>query len=150
MPQQSLKVKFKKLHEDAKAPRCAKPGDAGVDVFCTAIVSDRDYIEYRTGIAVEIPEGYVGLLFARSGNSKKDLLLCNAVGVIDSGYRGEIALRFKIVTHHGIRKLIPHLYAVGDACGQLIILPYPKATLEEVFDLSESERGTGGFGSTNQ
>ena len=143
-----MQVKLKKLHEDAKVPRYAKPGDAGMDLFVTDVAVGDKYIQYYTGIALEIPEGHVGLLFPRSSNSKKDLVLANSVAVIDSGYRGEILFRFKKLMHN------PNIdfktYAKGDACGQIIILPYPQVEFEEVFELSETERGEGGFGSTNQ
>ena len=146
-----MQVKLKKLHPDAVLPKYAKPGDAGMDLFVSAVTQEAYYAQYHTGIAVEIPEGYVGLVFPRSSNSKKDLLLCNSVGVIDSGYRGEICLRFKQV-----RNISPfvggdyQVYNVGDACGQLVILPYPQVQFVEVEELSATERGEGGFGSTGK
>jgi dUTP pyrophosphatase len=91
------------------------------------------------------------LLFPRSSNSKKDLLLCNSVGVIDSGYRGPINFRFKRVdvpTLIAVINEFPKLYAIGDAVGQIIIMPYPEVNFTEVEVLSDSERGNGGFGST--
>lgn len=141
----SLKVRFKKLHEDAVVPSYAKNGDAGLDLTATHMTFDENFfdenfIEYGTGIAVEIPEGYVGLVFPRSSVSKKkNFYLKNSVGVIDSGYRGEIKLRFNRSDSH---------YQVGEKIGQLIILPYPTIQLEEVEELSSTERGQGGFGST--
>jgi dUTP pyrophosphatase len=96
-------------------------------------------------IELEIPYGYVGLLFPRSSNSKKDLLLSNSVGVIDSGYRGEILIRFKPIKNDKNK-----LYEVGDAVAQLLILPYPKIEFEEVEELSDSERGVGNFGQTGK
>ena len=138
--QNSLKVRFKKLYEDAVAPSYAKNGDAGLDLTATHMTWEENFIEYGTGIAVEIPEGYVGLVFPRSSVSKKeDFYLKNSVGVIDSGYRGEIKLRFNKSDSH---------YQAGEKIGQLIILPYPTIYLEEVEELSSSERGEGGFGST--
>jgi dUTP pyrophosphatase len=89
-------VNIKKLVPEAVLPLYAKVGDAGMDLVATSVdYSNEYYIEYGTGLAVEIPEGYVGLIFPRSSNSKKDLQLCNSVGVIDSGYRGEIKLRYR-------------------------------------------------------
>lgn len=143
-----MQVSFKKLHENAKAPRYAKAGDAGMDLFAVDFTVNEGYVQYHTGIAMEIPEGYVGLLFPRSSNSKKDLLMCNSVGVIDSGYRGEVCARFKVVTNAGVIKT-PSVYGEGEAVCQLIIMPYPQIEFEEVFELSDSERGTDGFGSTN-
>lgn len=140
-----MEVKFKKLHKDAVIPSYAKTGDAGLDL--TAIKIERDehcnYV-YRTGLAIEIPKGYVGLIFPRSSLSKYDLSLCNSVGVIDSGYRGEIVFKFKL-GHSG-----HSVYREGDKVGQLIILPYPYINLIEVDELSTTERGFGGFGSTGK
>lgn len=136
----SLKVRFKKLYEDAVTPSYAKDGDAGLDLTATHMTFEENFIEYGTGIAVEIPEGYVGLVFPRSSVSKKEnFYLKNSVGVIDSGYRGEIKLRFNISEEH---------YGAGEKIGQLIILPYPTIQLEEVEELSSTDRGQGGFGST--
>ena len=79
-----LKVHVKKLHPDAVIPQYAKDGDAGMDLVAVSSQYTQDYISYKTGLAFEIPQGYVGLLFPRSSNSKKNLLLTNSVGVIDS------------------------------------------------------------------
>jgi dUTP pyrophosphatase len=142
-----MKVKIKKMHSGAKIPKYAKYGDAGMDLTATSIEIniEYNYIQYSTGLSIEIPYGYVGLLFPRSSNSKKDLLLSNSVGVIDSGYRGEILIRFK-ATKNDKNKL----YEVGDAVAQLLILPYPKIEFEEVEELSDSERGVGNFGHTGK
>jgi dUTP pyrophosphatase len=111
-------------------------------------VDDKLFIEFGTGISVEIPEGYVGLLFARSSISKTVHILANHVGVIDSGYRGEIKLRFKNpVLSFRNQEIFPQ-YNVGDKIGQLVIIPYPQIELVEVEELSTSERMEGGFGST--
>ena len=148
-----MKLKIKKLHEGAKVPSYSKEGDAGLDF--TAVEISRDNvgnITYHTGLAVEIPQGYVGLLFPRSSISKKQQFLTNCVGVIDSGYRGEIMAKFKPVmgTYDTILDLFEsNEYQVGDKIVQLIILPYPQIEFEEVEELSSSERGHGGFGSTN-
>ena len=142
--QNKLKVKFKKLYVDAVKPSYAKDGDAGLDLtaYTVSSIVNATYIEYGTGIAVEIPHGYVGLIFPRSSVSKKEnFYLKNSVGVIDSGYRGEILLRFNTSDSR---------YDAGEKIGQLIILPYPTIQLEEVEDLSSTERGEGGFGSTGR
>jgi len=142
-----MEVKIKKLHPDAIIPVYSKPGDAGLDLTATSIMGDsHDNIVYGTGLAIEIPEGYVGLLYPRSSNSKTDLYLTNHVGVIDSGYRGEIMFKFRPI--NGV--VDANIYAVGDRIGQLIIMPYPKVELIEVDELSDSERGEGGFGSTGK
>jgi dUTP pyrophosphatase len=146
-----LNINIKKLVPEATIPRYAKPGDAGMDMTAVKINTTPDFIEFETGISMEIPKGFVGLLFPRSSNSKKDLLLCNSVGVIDSGYRGPINFRFKRVDQpsiFGSLNLDPKLYSVGDAVGQIIIMPYPEVKFEEVSELSDSERGSDGFGST--
>lgn len=144
----NMKIKIKKLHSNAVIPKYAKPGDAGLDLTVTSkSYDDNENIVYGTGLAVEIPEGYVGLIFPRSSNSKTDLYLTNHVGVIDSGYRGEIMFKFRksncIKTFQEAR-----VYEVGDRVGQLIVLPYPAIEFEEVDELSSTDRGVGGFGSS--
>ncbi len=146
-----MKVKVKKLHPDAVIPSYAKPGDAGLDL--TAIshefevnAAGRRLQVYGTGLAFEIPEGHVGLIFPRSSISKTELSLTNCVGVIDSGYRGEV--KFKFAYDSGSRPTKDSTYKVGDRIGQLIIMPYPQVQLEEAADLSETVRGAGGFGSS--
>ena len=136
-------VKIKKLDKNAVIPCYAKQGDAGMDLTATSMEFDEyGNVVYGTGIAVEIPEGYVGLVFPRSSNAKKDLLLSNSVGVIDSGYRGEIMAKFKIVD------MAEDIYEIGERICQLIIMPYPQIEFEEVCELSETERGAGSYGST--
>jgi len=138
----SLQIKFKKVRENAVAPKIANHGDAGADL--TAISVDYDInniITYGTGIAVEIPEGYVGLIFPRSSIYKKQLILSNSVGVIDCGYRGEIKFKF-----WGDRE--SDVYKIGDRIGQLVIMPIPSVEWEESEELTDSVRGEGGFGST--
>jgi len=135
-----MKIKIKKLSDEAKVPCYACNGDAGMDLYAVSKEEKEKYIEYGTGLAFEVPEGYVGLLFPRSSLSKKDLVLANHVGVLDSGYRGELKFRFK--------KLGEEVYDVGDKIGQLIIIPYPKIEFEEVDELSDTDRGSGGFGSS--
>jgi dUTP pyrophosphatase len=146
-----MEIKFKKLHPTATIPTYAKFGDAGMDMTAVHISYTEDYIEYDTAIAVEIPEGYVGLLFPRSSNSKKDLLLCNGIGVVDSGYRNSVRFRYKVTkhTHENLPENIGisfNGYKIGERIGQLIILPFPKIEMIEVEELSDTERGTGGFG----
>lgn len=144
----TLKVKIKKLVPEAVIPSYAKIGDAGMDLTAVSKEYD-DYgnIVYGTGLAFEIPDGYVGLIFPRSSNAKKDLLLSNSVGVLDSGYRGEVLFKFKSL-YPTRSELYLDIYKIGDKIGQIIILPYPQIEFEEVSELSDTERGTGGFGST--
>lgn len=143
-----MDVKIKKLDPKAVIPKYAKPGDAGMDL--TAISCEQDDYEnfvYGTGLAIEIPEGYVGLLFPRSSNRKTDAYMTNHVGVIDSGYRGEIMITYKDRDSDGT-ELTP--YYIGDRVAQLIIMPYPTINLVEVEELSKTERGEGGHGSTGK
>ena len=136
-----VKIKIKKLNSDAILPKYALPGDAGMDVFAITKTEKEKYLEYGTGLSFEIPEDYFCLIFPRSSVSKKDLVLANCVGVLDSGYRGELKLRFK--------KLGDEVYGIGDKVGQIIILPYPEIEIQEVDELSETKRGEGGFGSSD-
>ena len=167
-----MKVKIKKLHPDAVIPAYAKAGDAGMDLTAVSIkVDEYGNICYGTGLAFEIPEGYVGLVFPRSSIFKKGIVLSNSVGVIDSGYRGEVSFKFKpcFAIAEGINSPnnpeslgLPSdaawyglkyedntdTYRIGDRIGQIIIMPYPQIEFEEVEELSETERGTKGYGSS--
>lgn len=142
-----MDVKIKKLDKKAVLPKYANVGDAGMDLTATSKWYDDDNnVCYGTGIAMEIPKGYVGLVFPRSSNAKQDLILSNGVGVIDSGYRGEIMFKFKLVEDRHLAKD----YNVGDRVGQIIIIPYPKIEFVEVSELSETDRGNGGYGSSGK
>lgn len=144
-----MKVKIKKLSPNAVIPTYAKSGDAGMDMVATKIISDTlDSITYGTDIAVEIPEGFVGLVFPRSSIRKTNLQLSNSVGVIDSGYRGEIQATFKKI--QGVSNEVLENYKVGDRICQIMIIPHPLVEFEEVEELSNTERGEGGFGSTGK
>jgi len=136
-----MKVKIKKLHPDAVIPKYAKDGDAGMDLTAVDVVADGGTLTYKTGLAVEIPRWHVGLLFPRSSVYKTGQSLTNCVGVIDSGYRGELMLKYTLSPYQ-------REYQIGDRVGQLIIMPYPKVEFEEVKELSDTERGDGGYGST--
>jgi dUTP pyrophosphatase len=159
------------LNPQAQKPKFGKPGDAGADLVATSIDTHRDgQIVYGTGLAVEIPEGMVGLIFPRSSVRNYDLAMSNSVGVIDSGYRGEIMVTFNLnvqnVTYQSIHDLIDSqeldnenrwrnsfeqdlkYYEVGDRIAQLVIMPVPLIQYKEVEELSETQRGTDGHGST--
>ena len=166
-----MKVKIKKLHPDAVIPKYAHKGDAGLDLVATSMKYDEHgNIVYGTGLAIEIPETFVGLVFPRSSNCKTNLYLTNSVGVIDSGYRGEIMFKYKCV-HNTVSRLkwwwqskvlkkndyditintITHnAYKVGDRVGQLILVKYPELQLREVEELSDTDRGNKGYGSTGK
>jgi dUTP pyrophosphatase len=132
-------VKIKKTHPNAVIPAYAKSGDAGMDLTAVGFTEKNMYITYHTGLAIEIPAGHVGLLFPRSSVYKTGQQLSNCVGVIDSGYRGEIMMKFTRAIDQ---------YCIGDRVGQIIILPYPEINFKEVDQLSDTQRGGGGFGST--
>jgi dUTP pyrophosphatase len=142
-----MKIHFKKLVPTAQKPKFGKPGDAGADLVATSVDFSRDsnsQIVYGTGIAVEIPEGMVGLVFPRSSVRNYDLVMSNSVGVIDSGYRGEIMVTFNQ------KNPWADIYKVGDRIAQLVIVPVPLITYSEVEELSETSRGTEGHGSTGK
>lgn len=171
-----MKVKIKKLHESAVIPSYSKKGDAGMDLTAVDYYYDVEgNIVYRTGLAIEIPEGYVGLIFPRSSICNYDINLTNAVGVIDSGYRGEVIMKFKptlcfqpneatnyladdkfdasdgvYIPYDERVPIEPHVYECGERVGQIIIMPYPQIEFEEVESLTETERGDGGYGSTGK
>jgi dUTP pyrophosphatase len=140
----NLTVKVKKLEPNAVIPSYSKIGDAGMDLTITTIKENTSFsVSYGFGIAMEIPNGYVGLVFPRSSVRNQDLILSNCVGVIDSGYRGEIQATFKKT--NGLDSL---KYNVGERGAQIIILPYPQVIMVESNELSDTERGAAGFGST--
>lgn len=147
-----IKIKFKKLVENAVIPTYAKPGDAGLDLTATSMTFDKEgNMVFGTGIAVEIPKGYVGLIFPRSSVSKYDQIQTNCVSVIDSGYRGEIFLKFKPLGRYGgASNFEPIAYEVGERIGQMIIMPYPPVTFVESEELEDTERGEGGYGSSGK
>lgn len=152
-----MEIRFKKLVPEAKTPYKSIDIDAGFDLYAISITETPEYIQYNTGIAVEIPEGYVGLVFPRSSVTKYDLMLKNSVGVIDASYRGEIMCRF-----HGIKTINYNAgnkgatiyggkkYEVGERVAQIVFLELPKITLIEAEELSDTERGSGGFGHTGK
>lgn len=142
-----MEVRFKKLHPDAVIPTKAHPTDAGADLTAVSyeINEDTKVITYHTGIAVEIPEGYVGLIFPRSSVYKTGMVLSNCVGVIDSHYRGEILAKF-----YGVTDTVEGWYFEGFRIAQLVIMPYPEVQYVEADELSETDRGTHGYGSTGK
>ena len=151
-----MKVKIKRLTPNSVIPSYAKPGDAGMDLTATSKFFDEyGNICYGVGLAFEIPEGYVGLVFPRSSCSKKQLVLANAVAVIDSGFRGEVVMKFKpSIALDGEQcvtdKRVYGIYNIGDRIAQMIIMPYPHIEFEETDKLSETERADGGYGSTDK
>ena len=135
-----MNIKFTKTHPKANMPHRANPTDFGADLTAVSMVITDDYIEYDTGIAIELPEGHAGLIMPRSSVSKYGLVLANSVGLIDFLYKSSIKLRFKVVSDSA------KVYHIGDKIGQLVILPIPTPSFEEVDALDSTSRG--GFGST--
>ena len=140
-----VNIKIKKLSKDAVIPSHAKIGDVGLDLTAVSISYTDNYIEYGTGLAIEIPEGFGGFIFPRSSISNYDLSFCNSVGVIDTNYRGELKIRFNTIYNYQLNK---KLYDIGDRIGQLIIMPIPKIKLQVVDDLDITNRNSLGFGSS--
>ena len=141
-----MQLKIKLLAENAVKPKYAKKGDAGMDLVATSIISNTTFqITYGLGIALEIPEGFVGLVFPRSSIRNTELMLSNSVGVIDSGYRGELQATFNKL--NGLDSIS---YKVGERVCQIVIVPTPVVQVKIVDELSETERGEGGFGSSGK
>lgn len=144
-----MEIKIKRLNKRAKIPTFGTEFSAGADLYCAEeheiSVCSGQKCSIGTGISMEIPEGYVGLVFARSGLAcKNGLRLCNSVGVIDADYRGEI----KVVLHNDseyVREIKP-----GERVAQMIVMPYPKVSFIEAEELSDTVRGESGFGGTGR
>jgi len=144
-----MTLKIKRLDENAVLPIRAHEGDAGIDLTCLTITQEINecgqlILIYHSGIAVEIPEGYVGLLFPRSSVANKSLTLTNCVGIIDSGYRGEVMAKFRSTTD-----VVPAIYKPGERFAQLVLVKLPEFDIEEVAELSNTERGENGYGSSD-
>jgi dUTP pyrophosphatase len=151
-----ISIKVKKLYPQATIPSRAHDNDAGFDMVATTKTITPLYVQYGTGIAMHIPDGYVGLIFPRSSVTKQNLMLKNSVGVIDAGYRGEISFRFQTTQSFNLTDDNPYLaqdykrYDLGDKIGQIIIIKLPAVELVETDDLEDSERGAGSYGSTDK
>lgn len=142
-------IKFKRLSENAIAPVKAHAADAGFDLTCTRITTEINecgqlVLVYHTDLAMEIPDGYFGALVPRSSIAKKSLMLTNCMGVVDSNYRGEVMAKMRATTD-----VVPAIYKEGERFAQLLILPVPEVQFEESTELSETDRGEEGYGSTN-
>lgn len=146
---QHVSVKLKKLNENAIVPKYGTPYAAGADLYACegkdVTVEPHQTVFIHTGVAIEIPDGLVGLVYARSGlASKRSLAPANKVGVIDCDYRGEIIV--SLHNHSDEAQTI----ADKERVAQLVIAPCFVADFEEVDDLSDTNRGQGGFGSTGK
>lgn len=138
-------LKIKKLRADARIPSYAHPWDAGMDIYSCEDkkLLPQEQANISTGIAMEIPDGYVGLVWDKSGLSAKHGLKTLA-GVIDAGYRGEV---FIIMANVGNDA---HTFKKGEKIAQMLIQKIEQPEFKEVDELSETSRGTGGFGSTGK
>jgi dUTP pyrophosphatase len=173
-----MELEIKLLNGKAKTPKRQHSFDAGLDVYATDVEFgplvknpntgkyNCEYVEYKTGISVNVPAGYVGLLYPRSSVSKTRLTLANSVGVVDAGYTGEISLRFRDRELLGMEISEPDLqkysissfdrsvYKEGDAIGQLVLVPIELPIVKIVSDFSNTDeleqngRLSGGYGST--
>lgn len=152
------------LAKGAKAPVKATAGAAGFDCFALSLefltykdgeleviepgqAKQFDLVKYSTGVSLEIPEGFVGLTFARSSITKMPLIMANTTGVIDSDYRGEVIFMFRILNPGNIAKTA---YKIGDRIGQLVLVELGDFKLEESGKLTDSARGSGAYGSTGR
>ena len=136
---------LQQLDFDLPVPGYAHSGDAGIDLYaaCDALVTGNTVL-IPTGVAVAIPDGHVGLVCPRSGLSEHGVTVANAPGVIDSGYRGELMVRLTTTSKN------PYRVHRGDRIAQLVLLPIARPEVNVVLDLDDTERGTGGFGSTGR
>jgi dUTP pyrophosphatase len=144
-----MKINVKKLNANAILPTYGSAFAAGADLYnlpgVDVVIPPHATVMIHTGLAMEIPEGYAGFLFARSGiASKRGLAPANKVGVIDSDYRGEVCVALH--NHSAEARVVKH----GDRVAQMVITPYLTATFMETDDLSDTTRGEGGFGSTGK
>ncbi|MDA3779284.1 MAG: dUTP diphosphatase [Bacteroidales bacterium] len=156
-----MKIKYKKLNERAVEPYKKHIVDAGFDLTATWIKKTDKYIEYGTDLAFEIPVGYVGLLFPRSSVRNQDLMLKNSVGVVDASYRGEIKFSFhrteklpndiKLENEKSkVTVIETDIYNIGERCGQIVIMKIPDIEMIEADELSDTDRGTDGYGSSGR
>lgn len=143
-----MELPFQRLDPDAVLPAAKHPGDAGLDLRANADVevAPGERVMIPTGVAVAIPDGHAGLVLPRSGlASKQGLTLANAPGLIDAGYRGEV-----IVAAVNLDRTTSVSIARGDRIAQLVIIAIPTVDPSWVTELPDSQRGTGGFGSTGK
>lgn len=142
-----MEINIKLVDNKAVLPTYGSEGAAAMDITAISkeIVDEKDYgyVEYDSGIAIELPLGYGAFLLPRSSISKTGMWLCNSVGLGDPDYRGTLKFRFKWIPD-------TKQYEIGEKIGQLIILPVPRIEWNLVTELSETIRGDGGFGSTNK
>ena len=164
-----MEIRFKKLVPEAVTPFKKYDVDAGFDMTAIWIKETDKYTEYGTGITLEIPNGYVGLMFPRSSIRDMDFTLKNSVGVIDASYRGEIKFSFLNAIHDvfkdksnskqykdgkiidiGLLNRHMHKYNIGERVGQIVFVKIPDVKMVESMELNETKRGTAGYGSSGK
>lgn len=140
-----MEVKIKLLSNKAKLPVKGTPDSAGYDLTAASVFWDRsnNIVSYGFGIALEIPKGYVGLIFPRSSVYKKNLDMSNCVGVIDSDYRGEISAKFRLLNPN-----LDNVYISGERIAQIVFIKHNNVDFKVSEELSETIRGDGGYGHT--
>ncbi len=144
-----MNIKYIKLRPDAITPTYASAGSAGADLYSLpnedVVIPAGETVFVHTGLAMEIPEGYCALIFARSGlASKRGLAPANKVGVVDSDYRGEFMVA--LYNQSGVTQTV----GGGERIAQMVVIPYVRGEFELTDTLSDTERGAGGFGSTGK
>lgn len=138
-------LKYMKIHPDVQTPVRAHESDAGLDVFAASdAIFENEYVQYSTGLKLQIPKGYWVAIYPRSSISKYDLVLANSVGVIDEDYVGEILFRFRATKQNA------KVYSKGDRIGQLVLYKKIQYSLEETNNIETTERGAKGFGSSGK
>ena len=143
----TLTLKVKRLTDTAKLPTYAHEGDACFDLYADSVTSSNGGTVFMcsTGLSFDIPQGYALMVYSRSGHGfNHNTRLSNAVGVVDSSYKGELMVKLtcdRQLTYHPVE---------GDRIAQAMLIPIPVVTFEEVDSLPESDRGTGGFGSSGK
>jgi dUTP pyrophosphatase len=143
-------IKIKKLHKDAVIPTYGTDGAGAFDIYSIedGLMHPNSGLVLRTGLAFEIPPGFALMVYSRSGHGfKYDVKLANCTGIIDSDYRGELMVKLWKDQDEKKPEGFPYIVTIGDRIAQGIILPVPRIQFIES-ELSETERGTGGFGST--
>ena len=140
-----INLKVKRLTDTAKLPTYAHDGDACFDLYADDVNVTSGGFLCNTGLSVEVPPGYAMMIYSRSGHGfKNNMRLANCVGVLDSGYRGPVMVKLTC------DRQIQYVPKVGDRIAQAMLIPVPVVTFEEVTELSDSERGEGGFGSSGR
>lgn len=145
-----MRLKVKRLYDSAQLPKQMSSGAAGLDLIATSIEflrgdnGELQQVRYGTGLCIEIPAGYFGCIRPRSSIVNTGLRLANSIGTIDSDYRGELTAVFDVIDHEKI------FYKNGERIAQLLILKHEEVDILEVKELSNTERGKGGYGSTGR